>query len=531
MHLPGSRRARTGSLAIVAVTVALLGAGVLPAGAKTGSTDVYAHSHDRSPLLEAVHDRGLTGPAWVKKVSDDRPNIVFVLTDDLSQNLIRYMPHVRALQRRGMTFTNYTVSNSLCCPSRASIFTGELPHNTGVRTNTAPNGGYAAYQAHGDAAKSFAVRVRRAGYRTAFFGKYFNEYSPRLEPKNPPGWDRWGAVNGRGYSGYHYAMSLDGKIRRFGGKPRAYMTTVLDHFGQHFITSSVLNHRKFLLEVSTFAPHFPATPAPQDEDRFPDLRAPHSLKWNNVPMNAPPWLQTRHGLTADQIARCNKSFRSRVLAVQGVDRMVGHLENTLARWGELNNTMFVFSSDNGFHIGDYALTPGKLLAFDTDVNVPLIVAGPSVARGSVNNDLVQNIDFAPTFARLAGAHFPKADVDGHSFEPLLHGKNVPWRTLAVVEHTWPKHNDSDPDEQGIPAGNPPSYTAIRAQDYTYVRYQHYAAADTQEYYDRADDPQELHNIYGSLDYFTRLRLRDEVNQLTSCAGYDSCWRAGEPAIR
>ena len=211
--------------------------------------------------------------------------------------------------------------------------------------------------------------------------------------------------------------------------------------------------------------------------------------------------------------------------------MVGHRENTLARWGELNNTMFVFSSDNGFHIGDYALTPGKLLAFDTDVNVPLIVAGPGVARGSVNNDLVQNIDFAPTFARLAGAHFPKADVDGHSFEPLLHGKNVPWRTLAVVEHTWPKHNDSDPDEQGIPAGNPPSYTAIRAQDYTYVRYQHYAAADTQEYYDRADDPQELHNIYGSLDYFTRLRLRDEVNQLTSCAGYDSCWRAGEPAIR
>jgi arylsulfatase A-like enzyme len=499
MHLRGSRRTRTGSLAIVAVTVTLIGAGVLPAGAQTGGGNVHPHSRARSPHLAAVHDGSPVTPSRVKKKAPaDRPNIVFVLTDDLSKNLIRYMPNVRALKRRGMTFTNYTVSNSLCCPSRASIFTGELPHNTGVKTNTAPSGGYAAFQAHGDDTKTFAVMAHKAGYRTGFFGKYFNGYSPRLEPQNPPGWDRWGAVNGRGYSGYHYRMSLDGKLRTYGGKPRAYMTTVLDNLGNQFISSSLLNHQKFLLEVSTFAPHFPGIPAPQDEERFPHIRAPRSLKWNTLPTNAPPWLATRPGLTKDQIARCNKSFRSRVLSVQAVDRMVGHLEDTLAQWGELNNTIFVFSSDNGFHIGDYALTPGKLLAFDTDVNVPLIVAGPGIAHGSVNNDLVQNIDLAPTFARLTGAHFSQASVDGHSFEPLLNGKNVPWRTLAVVEHTWPGHNDSDPDEQGIPAGNPPSYTAIRATDYTYVRYQHYASADTQEYYDRENDPQELDNIYGSL---------------------------------
>src|SRR5690242_12950127 len=158
MHLRGFRPTRTGALAIVGVTVTLIGAGVLPAGAETGGGKVYPHPPARSPQYVAVHDGSPIAPSWVKKKAPaDRPNIVFVLTDDLSKNLIRYMPHVLSLKRRGMTFTNYTVSNSLCCPSRASIFTGELPHNTGVRTNTAPSGGYAAFQAHGDDTKTFAV--------------------------------------------------------------------------------------------------------------------------------------------------------------------------------------------------------------------------------------------------------------------------------------------------------------------------------------------------------------------------------------
>lgn len=525
MHLLGIRQARTRLIPLIVVTTSLIAAGLLlPTVAKGGRT-LPPHSPGRNPDITAVH-ASMQSP--MGRLTRKRPNIVFVLTDDLSKNLLRYMPHVRALKRRGMTFTNYTVSNSLCCPSRTSIFTGELPHNSGVRTNTKPNGGYYAFQTHGDALKTFAVRVHRAGYRTGFFGKYLNGYSPRAHPQNPRGWVRWGGVGDGGYQGYHYTMALDGKLRHFGAVPRDYMTTVLDRLGRRFITGSVKRHRNFLLEISTFAPHFPAIAAPRDVHRFVGLKAPRGATWDTVPANAPPWLASRPGLTRKQIVRCNKSYRSRVRSVQAVDRMVGHLEDTLRRTHQLHRTVFVFSSDNGFHIGNYALTPGKLLAFDTDINVPLIVAGPGIEPGSVNRDLVQNIDIAPTFVRLAGGHFPYSEVDGHSFIPLLHGRHVRWRSLAVVEHTWPGHKDSDPDEQGIPAGAPPSYTALRAKRFTFVWYQHYAATGTEEYYNRAADPEELDNVYGRLSTSKKRSLLREATRITNCAGYRSCWAAAEP---
>src|SRR5438309_4478191 len=125
--------------------------------------------------------------------SPTHPNIVFVLTDDLSTNLIRYMPHVLAMQRRGTTFTNYTVTDSLCCPSRASILSGRYPHNTGVFTNGAPDGGFATFYKRGEESSTFGVALQRAGYRTALMGKYLNGYQPASKlggtlPYVPPGW-------------------------------------------------------------------------------------------------------------------------------------------------------------------------------------------------------------------------------------------------------------------------------------------------------------------------------------------------------
>src|SRR3954469_12756975 len=123
-----------------------------------------------------------------KSRAPERPNVVFVLTDDLSWNLIQYMPNVQAMQRQGMTFTNYFVTDSLCCPSRASIFTGRYPHNHGVLTNTSPTGGFRAFRL-GAESSTFATALQGGGYRTSMMGKYLNGY--QAEYRAAPGWSNW----------------------------------------------------------------------------------------------------------------------------------------------------------------------------------------------------------------------------------------------------------------------------------------------------------------------------------------------------
>ncbi|HZC52244.1 MAG TPA: sulfatase-like hydrolase/transferase, partial [Mycobacterium sp.] len=297
-----------------------------------------------------------------------------VLTDDLSTNLVRYMPHVRALTAAGMSFTNYTVTDSLCCPSRSSIFTGRFPHNTGVFTNQGTDGGSGAFQLHGDPELTFALALQRAGYRTAMMGKYLNGYSPSSAsgytdptqigwPGTPapggnyvaPGWTTW-AVEGNGYPEFDYDLNYNHRVLHFGDAPSDYGVQTLDRLGQRFIAHSAAADKPFLLEVSTFAPHAPYTPAYSDRDLFPGLGAPRTPAWNTTPRHAPNWLAGHDPLTSKQVSVIDHSFRRRAQAVQSVDRAVGHLRDQLRRSGQLSNTVFVFTSDNGYHLGEYRLT-------------------------------------------------------------------------------------------------------------------------------------------------------------------------------
>jgi arylsulfatase A-like enzyme len=478
---------------------------------------IYPPMPELVPVAAAVH----------LKPSAAHPNIVFVLTDDLSSDLVEYMPHVRALEQRGMTFTNYTVTDSLCCPSRASIFTGEFPHNTGVRSNLAPDGGYPAFARHHDGAKTFAVALEKAGYLTGFEGKYLNSYDVRRSPANQTGWDFWEPIGGGGYFGYHYSMSLDGKLVRFGADPSDYANYTLGHYALRFVHDAVARTRPFMLEVASYSPHAPSVPAPRDRGRSPNVEAPRTPRWNTLPTDAPPWLAAHEPLDRDQIAWLDHSYERRVEAVQSVDRMIGHIERELRRSHQFRNTVFVFSSDNGYHMGDYTLTSGKMTAFDTDINVPLVVAGPGIEPGSVNAAAVENIDLAPTFEQLAGVTIPKQAVDGHSFVPLLHGRRVPWRTYAGIEHLNPGTESGDPDRQRWLSGHLPSYTAVRTAGFTYVVY----ANGEREFYDRTTDPWELHNTYAQLSAARVATLNRVVRALTSCRGYAQCWQSSVPAER
>jgi arylsulfatase A-like enzyme len=222
--------------------------------------------------------------------------------------------------------------------------------------------------------------------------------------------------------------------------------------------------------------------------------------------------------------RIDRAFRLRVESVQSIDRMLGEVEAKLQSLGQLQNTVIVFSSDNGYHMGEHDLRPGKQTAFDTDISVPLVVAGPGVAVGT-SDAIVENVDLAPTFDELAGTTAP-ASTDGRSLVPLLQGLHPAWRTLALVEHHGDRFNKNDPDSQRYAQGNAPGYDAIRSATYTYIRYR---SSGEREYYDRAADPWEQHNVIGQLSASTIRTLDKDLGALRNCHGAAKCWQAGQPS--
>lgn len=451
-----------------------------------------------------------------------RPNIVFVLTDDLNKNLVRFMPRVRAMERNGVSFSNYTVSDSLCCPSRASIFTGDYPHNTGVFTNSGSDGGHETFVRNGNEPRSFALALQHAGYRTAMMGKYINGYKPgKTSSVTPPGWNEWDVVGGHGPFGFNYRMAHNGGVQRYRHRPRDYVTDVLSRKATRFISKAARSGSPFFLEVATFAPHTPYIPAPRDARKLRKVTAPRTPAFNRLPQHPPRWLSGKELLTKKERKRIDRDFRLRARQVLSVDQMIGAIKHALAKARVTKNTVLVFSSDNGYHMGEYRLNPGKQTAFDTDIRVPLVVQGPGIAHGRVSPHVVQNIDFAPTFEELAGLA-PSQERDGISFARLLRAHPPSnWPDLALIEHRGTYQDPTDPDLPQPGSGNPPGYQALRSRSFTYVSY----VNGDREYYDRSQDPFQLNNIYASLSAQRRAELEDILTELKRCSGATACTSA------
>lgn len=459
------------------------------------------------------------------------PNIVFVLTDDLTPDLLPYMPNVQRLREQGTSFSNYFVTDSLCCPSRASILTGQLPHNTGIFRNTGADGGFRAFFARGKERATYATALASTGYRTALMGKYLNQYAPsRVRtalggPYIPPGWSDW-VVAGNGYPGFGYKLSRNVRIVRHGYRTSDYLTNVLAREGLGFVQRSVDEGLPFMLNLWTFAPHAPATPDPRDANRFGTLTAPRDPSFDEADMSdKPAWLRNHAPLGEAQIERIDETFRQRLRAVQAVDRMLGRLQQRLIAAGVADNTYIVFSSDNGFHLGQHRLTPGKLTAYDSDVRVPLIVTGPGVAAGRTVDAMTENTDLCPTFAELAGAPAPPR-ADGHSLVPLLHGTDAEvdasdWRDAVLIEHRGNVNAPSDPDLPLAGSGNPPSYEALRSKDALYVEY----VTGERELYDLATDPHQLDNIAATASPILLTQLSTALAAMRNCHGSVECWEA------
>jgi N-acetylglucosamine-6-sulfatase len=449
-----------------------------------------------------------------------RPNVVFVLADDFSWDLVRYMPRLRAMQRRGMTFKRHFVPNSLCCPSRAALFTGAFPHNNGIYENAGADGGFLGFRGHGLEKATFATALKAGGFRTALMGKYLNSYRT-TSGYVPPGWTDW-VGSDRVYGGFGYDLNEDGDVSYRGFRTEDYLTDVLSRKGAKFIEDASAGDSPFFLELATYAPHKPYTPAPRHLQLFPNLRAPRGPAFDQANVNPPRWLR-RRPRNAGELAYIDWAFRDRVRSVQAIDEMLGRIHATLRARGLDDETYVMFSSDNGYHMGQHRLMPGKMSAFDSDIRVPLIVTGPGVPAGREVGRITQSIDLNPTFAELGGVR-PSSLADGRSLVRLLHGKPVGrWRRAALIEHRGPDMRPDDPDLPPPNAGDPPpTYEAIRTPEALYVEYRN----GDREFYDLKRDPAQLDNRYWSLRPRRLARLQATLNRLRACRGQSSCWAAG-----
>ena len=433
-----------------------------------------------------------------------RPNIIFIVTDDMTVEDLEHLPRVKSLLvDPGLTFVRAFVTDSVCTPSRASILTGRYPHNHGALDNVPPLGGFKKFRGDGGEATTFAAWLQAAGYRTGLIGKYLNGYPGSEHRYVPPGWDEWfGIFFPEPY--YDYQANHGGRLERHGDQPQDYQTDVLAARAVDFVVAPAVGERRpFLLYLAPHAPHQPGRPAPRHETAFADLRAPRPPSFDEADVSAKPgWVRAQPRLSSDTVDRIDDLYRRRLRTLLAVDEMVDRLLRAIAAQGELDSTYVFLTSDNGFQLGAHRLDHGKGDAYEESIRVPLVVRGPGVRPG-VRTELVLNIDFAPTLAELAGRAAPDG-VDGRSLVPLLHGRTTPpgkWRADFLVEH-WTA------EEGGISP-----YSALRSDDSLYVEY----PDGERELYDLVHDPFELRNTHDTADPARVDRLSRRLAVLKSCA--------------
>ena len=454
-------------------------------------------------------------------VAATKPNIIFILTDDMRKDDLNntYMPQTTTqLVAKGKSFQNAFVSNSLCCPSRATIMRGQYSHNNKVWFNNNvfdpdPNvrdGGWKGYNGNGYEDDNVATRLKAAGYTTGLFGKYLNGYAASTNEK-PPGWDDWFAFKQLAY--YNYDVNDNGTIKHFGTSNSAYSTDVLKTQVNEFIGASAPQGKPFFAYVAPFAPHPPATPAPRDLHTFDQAKAPRLPSFDEVNVSdKPPWIRKLPRLTSTDIANIDRRHENRVESLQAVDDLVAAVVSKLGQQGVLSNTYIVFTSDNGFHHGEHRVQLGKARPYEESVRVPLVIRGPNVQTSSSADNLVLNTDYLPTFMNLAGAQTPPY-VDGRSLLPVLTGSTTTsWRTAILIEG---RAYTADPE---IPVNR--NYNAIRTSTGKYIEYE----GGFRELYDLSPgaDPYELTNTYYSADptVAPRPALKARLDALRSCQPID-----------
>ena len=419
-----------------------------------------------------------------------RPNIVFILIDDLRWDELGIAghpfiktPHIDRIGREGARFRNAFMTTPLCSPSRASFLTGQYAHTHGITDNTDRS-------AASHKLVTFPLLLHQAGYETAFVGKWHmgNDDKPR------PGFDRWVSFKGQG-TYRDPDINEDGKSV----KPSGYITDILNGYAVNFIQRP---HRQpFLLYLAHKAIHPEVTqnndgsvnvanselfiPAERHQNLYAGKPIPHRPNYGRTPEGKPA-LQRQIGnlppLGAATASR-DETILGRQRTIAAIEDGVGEILKTLKETGQLDNTIIVFTSDNGYFYGEHGLSFERRLAYEESIRMPLLVRYPkAIKAGTVRDEFALNLDLAPTLLELAGVAVPRA-MQGRSLVSLLTGKRTAWRNSFLIEYY---------SDKVFPRVLQMGYQAVRDGRWKYIHYLELDGMD--ELYDLKADPYEMKNL-------------------------------------
>ena len=510
----------------------------------------------------------LAAARTVAAAKDGRPNILVVMTDDQAAADVAKMPNVKKLlAKQGTTFTNAVDSFPLCCPSRATFITGQYAHNHGVFGNFYPYGWYGMK----DRRNILPLWLDRSGYDTALVGKWLNGYGARdAHGEIPSGFDTWrGLLDVSAYDYFNFVMNLNGKLKAWGdsdfarklvefanievikdpggfagivkkltevfgpppysywGKQDAadYSPDVTGKIAEDLVAKGKSSKNPFFIWWAPAAPHredvsvtlmgrpgADPRPAPRYEAKSKRYKLPRPASFNEADFSDKPTnMKTNAPLLTDkQIAQLQLDYEGRIGALLAVDDHVKKLVAILTKTHQLDNTLIVFVSDNGWLQGQHRIPGDKFLPYEESLRVPLIMRGPGVPKGQTVDGQVSNIDFAPTLLDAADAK-PGRTMDGVSLFPILKNPSKESQPVLEIEAPAPLFDGDVPQNQW---DRP--YKGVRTDRYTYVVY---TETGDEELYDRQKDPDELASVAGDPAYASvKARLKADLAKLDSCTG-------------
>lgn len=458
-----------------------------------------------TPSSGASSSQPTTSPSSIK-------NVVMILADDLDWNTFSQVPRLNALREVGTTFVNSTVTDSLCCPSRASILRSQYVHSHKVVSNQfASGGGFRKFYELGEERDCLATWLQDSGIYTGYIGKYLNEY-PNGAPTPtyiPPGWNEWVVPVdfGKAYKGYNYRLNRNGEVKKYGNKPKDLINDVLTADAQNFIRTAPDG---FYLQLATFAPHEPAPVAKRNRNR-PGVSIPRTPSFNTPGIDEPAWLAERQPLSIKRMEKFDNMWRNRVRSAESVADSVAGVYTALTQSGHLDDTLVIVTSDNGFHAVFHRLPQGKRTAFKEDTVVPLIVMGPGVTSGGTVTAMTSTVDLAPTITSLLGTA-PSGIAEGRNLVPFLTSQNAPtdWRTATLTESM----SESAPGDPDYSKFSPPRFSSLRSEQWLYVEY----VTGERELYNRYTDPDEMRNVISKEDPSVIAQLSAQLSALRLCTG-------------